>query len=105
MGIYYPSFRAYFEDSDTIEDRITRIDTIITALLTLMATSALEDDVSEYRLNDGQTTIGVTRRSATEIERSIMSLERLKQMYIKRINGHTFRAVNHEDTRFIRDFT
>ncbi len=103
MGVYYPSFRAYFEDADTLETKVTRLNAIIDAQLTLAATSGLEDDVKEYRLNDGQTIINVTRRSVEEIMSTIRKLELLRQMYINRINGRGMRLVDHEDTRFLYD--
>lgn len=103
MGVYYPSFRAYFEDADTLEMKVTRLNTIIDAQLTLAATSGLEDDVKEYRLNDGQTIINVTRRSVEEIMSTVRKLELVRQMYINRINGRGMRLVDHEDTRFLYD--
>ena len=103
MGVYYPSFRAYFEDADTLEAKVTRLNTIIDAQLTLAATSGLEDDVKEYRLNDGQTIINVTRRSVEEIMNTVRKLELVRQMYINRINGRGMRLVDHEDTRFLYD--
>lgn len=103
MGIYYPSFRAYFEDADDLCDKVTRLNTIIDAQLTLAATSGLEDDVKEYRLNDGQTIIHVTRRSVEEIMSTVRKLELVRNSYINRINGRGMRLVNHEDTRFLHD--
>lgn len=103
MAIYYPSFRAYFEDADRLRDKITRLETIIDAQLTLLATSGLEDDVRSYRLNDGQTIINVVRRSADEIMKSIRHLEFTRNMYINRINGRVIRMTTHEDTRYLDD--
>ena len=103
MGVYYPSFRAYFEDADDLQDKVTRLGLIIDAQLTLAATSGLEDDVSEYRLNDGQTTISVTRRSVDEILNSVRKLQLVRNAYINQLNGRGMRLVNHEDTRFLYD--
>lgn len=104
MGVFYPSFRAYFEDATDLCDKIERLNNIIDAQLTLVATSALEDDVQSYRLNDGQTIINVTRRSAEQIMNSIRKLELVKTMYVNRLNGRGMRMVTHEDTRFLDDF-
>lgn len=101
MGQYYPSFRAYLEDFDDLSDKITRIDTVIDAMLNLATTSALEDDVSEYRLNDGQTIIHVTRRSVDQLMDSVRKLQLVKNSYVNQINGRGMRLVNHEDTRFL----
>jgi hypothetical protein len=98
---YFPSFRLYIEDADDLCDKITRVETAINALIDLLATSALEDDVKEYRLDDGQTTIRVAKRSVAEIERSINGLERVKQIYVNRLNGRVTRLVDHETTRWL----
>ena len=98
---YYPSFRVYIEDADEMCDKITRIDAAINALIDLLASAALEDDVKEYRLDDGQTTIRVQKRSVEDIQRSINGLEQAKQIYVNRINGRVTRLVNHEDTRWL----
>lgn len=103
MAIFYPSFRAYFEDADDLCDKINRLETIINAQITLLATSGLEDDVESYRLNDGQTIIQVVRRSADQIMKSIRRLELVRQMYINRLNGRAIRMTTHEDTRFLED--
>ena len=103
MGVYYPSFRAYFEDAADLEDKITRLGAIIDAQITLAATSGLEDDVKEYRLNDGQTIINVSRRSVDEILNSVRKLQLVRNAYINQLNGRGMRLVNHEDTRFLYD--
>lgn len=103
MGQYYPSFRAYLEDFDNLADKVRRIDTVIEALLTLAATSALEDDVSQYRLNDGQTVINVARRSTEQLMASVRKLQLVRNSYANQINGRGMRLVNHEDTRLLDD--
>lgn len=103
MGVFYPSFRAYFEDADDLCDKVDRLGQIIDAQLTLAATSGLEDDVKEYRLNDGQTIINVTRRSVEEIMNTIRKLQLIRNAYINQINGRGMRLTNHEDTRFLYD--
>ena len=101
MGVFFPSFRAYIEDADELCTKVDRLDTVINALLTLATTSALEDDVRSYRLNDGQTIINVQRQTVDEIMNSIRKLELVRNMYINRINGRGMRLTNHEDTRFL----
>lgn len=101
MGTFFPSFRYYIEDVDDLCQRVTRIDQVIDALLTLATTSALEDDVRSYRLNDGQTIINVERQTVDQLMKSVRNLELVKNMYINRINGRGMRLTNHEDTRYL----
>lgn len=105
MAVFYPSFRAYFEDANDLCDKIDRLNVIINAQITLLATSSLEDDIEAYRLNDGQTIINVVRRSAEQITRSIRQLELVRNMYKNQLNGRVMRIVPHEDTRFLDDLT
>lgn len=99
MGLFYPSFRAYIEDADDRCDKIKRIETTIDALLNQAAAVALEDDVQEYRLDDGQTTIKVIKRSVAQIMQSVQSMEKIKEIYKNQLNGRVNHLVNHEDTR------
>lgn len=102
---FYASERLYIQGASDLKDLIQRIDNIIPILITAMASAALEDDVEEYRLDDGQTRINVRKRGVQAMTESIRGLERIKQMYVNELNGHVNRLVNHEDVRFLRNGT
>ena len=98
---FYPSIRTYIEDASELEEKICRIKAIIPILYDSMASAALEDDITEYRLDDGQTKINVKKRSAEEIMKSIKALEQMVGHYANEYNGRVVRVLNHEDIRFL----
>ena len=105
MSTFYASERLYIQGASDLCDLIARIDNIIPILLTSIASAALEDDVEEYRLDDGQTRINVKKRGVEAMTQSIRGLERVKSMYVNELNGHVNRLVNHEDIRYLREGT
>lgn len=68
-------------------EKVARIDEIIDALYARMLETAGESNVEEYRVNDGQMTIEASYRTDDEILKGIKTLERMRQMYINRLNG------------------
>lgn len=82
-----------------MEDKIDRIEAIITATEDAMLNAATNSDTKEYRLDDGQTKINVAYQSMTDMTASITKLEQLKHYYINQINGYQVRTVDFEDTR------
>jgi len=98
---FYASPRLYVQDASSIADKITRIETIIDLLLQTIESAALEDDVEEYRLDDGQTRINVKKRSAEQMMKSINAMQYLLNMYQNKYNGRTMRLLDHEATRLL----
>ena len=43
--------------------------------------------ISEYQLDDGQVKIRTAYRSIKEVEDGILALERMKHLYLNRLNG------------------
>lgn len=93
MPIFSSAF-TYLESCTTIQSKIAAIDAIIDALLITMAKAATKENFSQYSLNDGQTIINASYRSVKDIELSIEGLDRLKQMYLNRLNGRMVRLVD-----------
>jgi len=84
----------YVECQTTLAGRITAIDAIIDALYlkTLDAVgSAIYDEVN---LNDGQMTVRTKYRTVSDVFDGITVLEKMKQTYVNRLNGRTFRMVS-----------
>lgn len=84
----------YVSSATTLREKITRIDAIITALEAAALTGAATGQLTEYSLDDGQTKIKTAYRSMDEVMTAIMSFEKLRQMYINRLNGRMVRLVD-----------
>lgn len=100
---FYTSPRLYIQDADDIKDKITRIDAVISAMIDAALKAASGEEVKEYRLDDGQTKINVISRSSEEIERGIRAMERIKNYYVNKYNGHGTVLRDFNTTRFLKD--
>ena len=91
---FFASETIYLDGIDDMLGKVKRIDAIIVALLTLAEGSAGKDDVVEYMLDDGQTKIRTQFRGMSSILKAIQDYEKLRQMYLNRLNGRIFRLVD-----------
>lgn len=101
----YDSSSVYIEKATSLQDKITRIDAVISALLTTATKAAANDHLTEYMLDDGQTKIQTTYRGTDEIFKSIQAFEKLKNIYVNQLNGRVFRLTdskNFTGNNFIR---
>ena len=94
MAVYYDTAAIYIDRPASLCDKIERIDTIIDALLTNALVSAGKANIEEYSLNDGQTVIREKYRSSVDIEKAIFAFEKVKQVYVNRLNGRMVRLVD-----------
>lgn len=92
--VYFDSADIYVDSAATNRAKIVRIDAIITALETSALKAAAKNAIQEYTLNDGQTTIRTAYRNTDEILNSIVAFEKLKHMYVNRLNGRVVRLVD-----------
>lgn len=94
--VIYDSAGIYINESADLHGRVVRIDQVIDALLTTAADSAASGtgNYKEYSLDDGQTKIRTVYSTIADIYASINALEKLKQLYLNRINGRVFRLVD-----------
>ena len=93
MAIYLSS-AIYIQSQTTMVAKLDAIDAIINALMLSAATAATKDGIEEYWLNDGQTQIKEKYRSTEAIMKSIEAFERLRQMYLNRLNGRMVRLMD-----------
>lgn len=93
-SVTYDSAAIYIDQATDLQDKINRMDQVISALMTTALNAASTANFSEYQLNDGQTVIKTVYRTVEDIQRSIMAFERLRQMYVNRLNGRAFRLVD-----------
>lgn len=89
--ITYDSSGVYIESGSSLSEKITRIDQVISALTVLLIDNAASANYKEYQLDDGQTKIRTVYSSPSDIQSSILAMERLKQNYINQLNGRVFR--------------
>lgn len=92
--VVYKSADIYIETATSLRDKITKIDAIITALTATALKSAATDNITEYRLDDGQTKIETIYKGTDAIFKSIHAFEKIKQMYINQLNGRSMRLVD-----------
>jgi hypothetical protein len=97
--VIYTSAVDYISVAKDARDRIVRIDAIIFALETSALKAAATGEISEYALDDGQTKISQVYRNPAEIERSIMSFERIRQMLMSRSMGRMTRLSDESNFR------
>lgn len=92
--VYFDSSSIYLASATTNIAKIAAIDNIITGLLTVAATAAANDNISEYSLDDGQTVIREVYQGTAAVMRSIQAFEQLKTYYQNKLNGRVARAVD-----------
>ena len=92
--VTYDSADKYIQTATTLQEKIAKIDNIITALEDTALKAAANDNITEYSLNDGQTIIRTVYKGADAVLRSIEAFERIKQTYVNRLNGRVVRLVD-----------
>jgi hypothetical protein len=93
MPVYY-SASDYVAEAESYQEKITRIDNVISVMESTLLKAAETGHISEYSLDDTQTKIKTVYRSPDEVLKSIRALESLKTLYKNRINGRTIRLVD-----------
>ena len=101
---FYPSYRQYIDEECGLIERINRLDALVLALLESGLNAAMNQDVQDYTLNDGQTTIRVRVGDVQQIIKMAEQAEALKEFYKAQFNGRVFRLRDHEATRRYVDF-
>lgn len=78
----------YIQEKSTIKAKIEAIDAIIDAMLTQALNIVENEGTASYSLDDGQVKISTQYTSMEQVEQGIRSLERLRNMYLNRLNGN-----------------
>ncbi len=92
--IIYTSADIYITSCKTLQSKLVAIDNVINALMDTMLKAAVNENFTEYILDDGQTKIQCNYRGVAGITQSIKALEALKNIYINMLNGRTVRLVD-----------
>lgn len=90
----FESASLYLESCTTAAARITALDAIIERLLVVAATAAETGHIDEYWFDDGHIKIRSKYRSVQDVEKSIMSFQRLRDMYANRKTGRVTRLID-----------
>lgn len=99
--VVFDSECIYVDSKTTISAKITALDNIIGALMTTALKAASTGNLEEYSLDDGQTKIRTMYRSVDQIEKAITSFEKIRQMYINRLDGRMVRLIDGKN--FVRN--
>ena len=92
--LVFESEWAYLKSCTTINDQIAAIDAIIAQLLIIAAQAALNNDVEEYWMNNGQTQIKTIYRGADRTAASIQVFKKLRNDLINQKTGRVFRMID-----------
>jgi hypothetical protein len=97
--VYYDSCGVYVLSKKTLAEKIQAIETIILALEASALTSAGNEGISEYQLNDGQTIIKQVYQGSGGVAKAINDFEAIKQRYINQLQGRVYRLVDSKNFR------
>ena len=92
--VIYDRADIYISSTTALKEKITRLDAIITALEDKALEGVEQVNISEYTLNDGQTTIRTAYRSQEEILNAINGYIRMREHYVNKLNGRRIRLVD-----------
>ena len=90
----FETITIYLETDTNLKDKLAKIDAIITVLEAAALKGAEGADIDEYWLDDGQTKIKNIFRDPNQIINAILRYEKIRQMYLNRLNGRSFRLVD-----------
>ena len=86
-SVYFDTSAIAKQSNSSLQDKIAQCDAIIDTLMETCMQAALTGNITEYTLNDGMTTIKGIYRDPTQVQAAILRMERLKNMYLRRLNG------------------
>ncbi len=92
--VQYTSAAIYIDSQKSMVAKVNAINAIIDALMLTAASAASTDNIEEYWLNDGQTQIKTSYRGTEAVFQSIQAFEKLREIYINRLNGRMVRLVD-----------
>lgn len=79
---------SYYESVDSLEEQLEVTRAIIKALRAQALKAAANEDIETYKLDDGQTVIWTTYRSAEQIGKGLLSWRQEEQRIINDLEGN-----------------
>lgn len=86
-SVYFDTSAIRKDSNASLEARIAQCNAIIDTLMETVMQAALTGNITEYTLNDGMTTIKGIYRDPVSVEAAILRMERLRNIYLRRLNG------------------
>jgi len=100
--VYYNTLTDFVFSATTVNERLTKIRQILSALRDqqlAMALNGNKTSMSEYQLDDGQTRIKTVYRDPNEIASAILTLEQAEQRYMNIGLGRVTRLVDENNLK------
>lgn len=82
------TIKQYVASKDSLESKITAIESLIDALILSTLESIDNNGTFSYSMDDGQMKVTTQYRSTAEVTQGIHALEKIKNIYVNRCNGH-----------------
>lgn len=79
----------YIQSKTSLNSKICAIEALIDQMLVNAVEAIDNSGTASYSMDDGQMKVTTNYRSVDEITSGIKNLEKIKQMYVNRRNGHT----------------
>lgn len=93
-GVIFEKASDYIESCTTLTERIAAIDAIIAQLLTSSVKAAEQGHIDEYWFDDGHVKIRNKYRNVRDMEQSITSFQRLRDLYTNKKMGRITRLMD-----------
>jgi predicted signal transduction protein with EAL and GGDEF domain len=84
----YNNFKEYIQSQSTLDAKILAIEALIDEMLLNTIDTIGDSGTMSYSLDDGQMKVLTQYRSAKEITAGVLSLEKLKNIYVGRRDGN-----------------
>lgn len=100
MAVIYDTCGIFINSATELKARVANIKLVMSALRAQRLSAALDPSMSgilEYQLDDGQTKIKTVYRSLSEINTSMLVLERELQDCYNQLNGRVTRSVDSQN--------
>jgi len=97
--VVFNSIPDYIFGQPCINVQLARIEAIINELYKSLLKAAMNEDISEYSLDDGQTKIRTVYKSSESITKSIEAMKRLKADLINDRDGRVVRMMDSKNFR------
>lgn len=103
MNVLYCKLTVDNRSATSLRAKIAEIDTLINTLMTSALTSVTQSNMAEYELDTGQTKTRIKYTSTSSVMQAIEDYERLRTMYVNKIEqltgGRVTRMVDSKNFR------
>jgi hypothetical protein len=92
--VIFQSVAEYIDSCTSLDAKIAAMDAVIDKLMIASIAAAESGHIDEYWFDDGHVKIRSKYRNPADMQASITSFERLRQMYINRKYGYVTRLMD-----------